>query len=390
MSKIILPLTLQAIRRAQASISQTNPRAELRDGGCPGLALRIGPTSAKWSVVVSTPGRRVRVPLGEWPHIGIPDARQRAAQARDEAASYPGSSQALSISSTPRSLTDILGQYSHEAKNLKSWEDASLCIRHVFRELLSVPANKLAPRDFQRIVDCHGARFSAAKAVRSVKPILKWARKRGYVQPTFIESDLDRPRNLETTRHRVLSEDELRAVLRALTYVGFDLGARFILATGARRNEVCGATWDEIDDDLWTIPAQRRKNNKPLTIPLSTYATGILAHASQDFTESSHELVFHTQRGARLNSWTMWQKRTHEHSATSGWHRHDLRRTVATIAGNQGVAPHVVEILLGHADPHSRLASVYNKSRYLPEHRDALEQVGEYLKSLEQGSVVTV
>jgi len=67
---------------------------------------------------------------------------------------------------------------------------------------------------------------------------------------------------------------------------------------------------------------------------------------------------------------------------TNGWQRHDLRRTSATLLGGMGVAPHIVEIVLGHAEPHSQLAGIYNQSRYEREHRDALMQLAAYYRKI--------
>ncbi|MEQ4894608.1 tyrosine-type recombinase/integrase, partial [Escherichia coli] len=54
------------------------------------------------------------------------------------------------------------------------------------------------------------------------------------------------------------------------------------------------------------------------------------------------------------------------------WTLHDLRRTFSTTLNNMGIAPHVVEQLLGHAL--GGVMSVYNRSQYLPEKLDALNK----------------
>lgn len=51
---------------------------------------------------------------------------------------------------------------------------------------------------------------------------------------------------------------------------------RFLILTGARTGEVLGATWDEIEGDLWTIPASRMKANKEHRVPLTDEALSIL------------------------------------------------------------------------------------------------------------------
>lgn len=59
---------------------------------------------------------------------------------------------------------------------------------------------------------------------------------------------------------------------------------------------------------------------------------------------------------------------------------HDLRRTLATHMNNMGIAPHVVEQLLGHAMP--GVMAIYNRSQYLPEKLDALSKWVERLDVL--------
>lgn len=55
--------------------------AEVLDGVQRGLALRVRAGGLKtWSVRKARAGRRIRVTLGDWPTLGIADARQKAAQ----------------------------------------------------------------------------------------------------------------------------------------------------------------------------------------------------------------------------------------------------------------------------------------------------------------------
>lgn len=399
MAKIIPPLTQQAIRNAQKSIAERSipkdgARVELRDGACPGLVLRMGRTGAVWSLILQMPSQRIRIPLGDYPAVGIPAARARAAHARDDAGRYPGAVNAPAAQSDlPDALRRrhtferVIGLYSHDPGRTQSWTDGERRVRSVFHRMLPVPANTITTQELQRIVDAHASRSSAAAAVRYVRPLLRWARKRGYVRHDLDERDLEPP-SFVATRERVLSEVELRAILKTLTYEGYDGAARFMLATGARKGEVCGAVWGEVrrGEREWTIPGVRRKNGRELVVPLSEYALDVIdgmVLARERAGEGALDgVMFQGVRGAALANWDRWQKEFFKRSGTSGWHRHDLRRTVATVAGNLGAAPHVVEIILGHADPHSSLASVYNKSRYLPEHLQALERVGEYLRSI--------
>jgi integrase len=50
----------------------------------------------------------------------------------------------------------------------------------------------------------------------------------------------------------------------------------FLILTGTRRGEVLGARWDEIQDDMWVIPAARMKLRREHRVPLSTQAQALL------------------------------------------------------------------------------------------------------------------
>jgi integrase len=73
----------------------------------------------------------------------------------------------------------------------------------------------------------------------------------------------------------------------------------FVVLTAARRGEVLGATWDEVDfaKRTWTIPAARMKAGKPHRVPLSPRAIAILNEMLQ-FRRS--DVVFAGSRRDRI------------------------------------------------------------------------------------------
>jgi integrase len=104
--------------------------------------------------------------------------------------------------------------------------------------------------------------------------------------------------------------------------------------------------------------------------------------------------VFRTpaKRGGdgRLINWDRETKRLMAQTGTAGWTRHDLRRTGATMLGEMGVQPHVIEAALNHAVIHLRLAATYNQARYLPAVREALQRLADRLDSIMAGGAAAV
>ena len=74
-----------------------------------------------------------------------------------------------------------------------------------------------------------------------------------------------------------------------------------------------------------------------------------------------------------------------EATGTAAWTRHDLRRTGATMLGEMGVEPHVIEAALNHTSIHSQLAATYNRARYFPAVKDALQLLADRLDGIAAG-----
>ena len=115
-------------------------------------------------------------------------------------------------------------------------------------------------------------------------------------------------------------------------------------------------------------------------IPLARQAIELLLELGP---RGPDDIVFPNANDGVLGNWDRWQKRVNKIAGVGGWDRHALRRTCATICGNTGAGPHIVDIVLGHRAIGSSLSSVYNKSRYLPEHRAVLQTVADQLQEME-------
>lgn len=103
--------------------------------------------------------------------------------------------------------------------------------------------------------------------------------------------------------------------------------------------------------------------------------------------------VFPGARGAMLSNWPKW---TIAMRAKLGFDvtPHSLRRTFATLLGELGAPPHVVEAAVGHIilkselvrDP--QLAAAYNKAVYVDEVREYVDRLAGRLDVLEAGGSV--
>lgn len=392
-------LTDTAIQSAAKKAAERGKRVELSDMTLPGLRMRLTPAGAKsWVLAGRDPmGAMRRFPLGDYPTLSISEAREAArtmrVQVRGGADPVAEARRKRIIGREARdgigTLTAVLDIYAkqHGAK-LKSWEECRRRIDHVFARHLSKPVATLKAADLQMTADAHPAQQSGAAAVRYLRPVLKWAAQRGYLAA---ETAVLHPPATVKRRDRVLSRDELAALLPVLTASSRPYAAalRFMLLTLARREEVCQATWGSLDLTAGTWTIRQTKNGQPHVVPLPRQAEDLLTALSPEKPKAG-ALIFATETGGALGNWDRETKKLQATSATKYWTRHDLRRTGATMLGDMGELPDIIEAALNHAAIRSTLAATYNRSRYRPQVAEALQRLGDALEGIERGTGATV
>lgn len=389
-------LTETAIKRVSREAVETGARRELTDAGCPGLRLRVTPAGgASWVLACrDREGRMRRFPLGCFPDLGVSDAREAARTLRpkvkvDGADPVADRRRDRAMGKAAKegigTLAALLALYGeHHGGELKSWPEGKRRIESVFKRLLHRPLALLTATDFQMEADIHAAKQSSASAVRCVRPVLKWAAQRNYVAPAV--AVLIPPATVKR-RKRWLSREELELLLSALraSKRPHATAMRFMLLTLSRREEAAQARWGDIDltAKVWTL--RQTKNDEPHVVPLSRQALAVLKEIKPAKVKAQ-DLVFHTSTGAALGNWDRETKTIQDDSGTTGWTRHDLRRTGATMLGEMGELPDIIEAALNHVAIRSALAATYNRSRYRPQVAAALQRLGDALEGIETGA----
>ena len=338
-----------------------------------------------WSLNVRVQGTRRRIALGRG--LRLAEARRKAEGARAAIAKGEDPSAARRASVGHRkaaqagvgTLGSVIAAYYDQGpgEGLRSGAPARTLIERVFIDQLSRPALDMRSEELQLLIDGWRSKSSGRHCAAYFRPIMRWAAKRGLM----VKGDaLEGPTQGEK-KQPALSRDEIGQFLRDLNGRPHDNAARFMLLTGACREEVCGATWREIKDGLWIIPAARRKDTRPNArrpredhaIPLSLQAMALLNELGS---ADPHALVFVGERGARLTNWPRWSARM-ERRLGFEVTPHSLRRTCATLAGDLGHPPHVVSAFLGYRSIGGGLHAGYNQSRYRAEVADALQMVAD-------------
>jgi len=184
-------------------------------------------------------------------------------------------------------------------------------------------------------------------------------------------------------RKRVLTSRELTDLLVSLKNDSFSPYytslASLLITFGARTGEVRLSELKEWDlrDKLWTVPEAHSKNGEKIIRPIPDRLCPLIEQLKQQNKKSGLLLgEVKTDSAVSQTGRKMCQRLGHsEH-----WRLHDLRRTFSTGMSDLGIAPHIVELLLGHTL--GGVMAVYNRSQYLPEKLDALTRWLERLDLL--------
>jgi integrase len=137
-------------------------------------------------------------------------------------------------------LGSVIAAYYEEGPGaaLRAGAAGRALVERIFADQLSRPALDVRTAQLQLLIDGWRSKTSALRAAACFRPLDRWAAKRGLI----VKGDaLEAPTQGEK-KQRALSRDEIGRFLRDLNGRPHDNAARFMLLTGARREEVCGAT----------------------------------------------------------------------------------------------------------------------------------------------------
>jgi integrase len=153
-----------------------------------------------------------------------------------------------------------------------------------------------------------------------------------------------------------------------------------LILTATRSGEIRGATWGEVDLDntLWTIPAERMKAGKEHVVPLSSAAVEVFRRA-QGHREVRSELVFPGQRGGKpLSDMTLTKIcRDMEVPAVPHGFRSSFRDWVAEETDFDG---DIAEMALAHAIG-NKVEAAYRRGNLLEKRKALMEAWGAFCGS---------
>lgn len=219
---------------------------------------------------------------------------------------------------------------------------------------------------------------------------LNWARsrQRPRLPPMPHKADIRREKK---RKRRRLDNSEIGRFWRACDELGrYGDVLKVLLLTGARKSEVTGMRWDEIDFDraIWTCPEYRQKNEQEKTLPLPSPVVEIIRSQARI---GDSPLVFAGPNGIELSNWSRLMTRLNK-LAGFDWERddfkigsrlriHDLRRTARSGFDDLEINFIVSEAIMGHRIGDDA-ARTYQVSDLVTLKRDAINRWSKHIEKL--------
>ncbi|WP_282092366.1 tyrosine-type recombinase/integrase [Epibacterium ulvae] len=153
----------------------------------------------------------------------------------------------------------------------------------------------------------------------------------------------------------------------------------------------------DLETRTWTREVKAKEEIKTVTHPLSDAAVALIVTLPGFRNRRPGKLVFPNRAGGVLGNWDRAYDVIKAQSETKDWHRHDLRRSAATILSKFGVSEAIVDTLLSHNNAFSSgntsaAASAYillsTQMNGLPDPlRDAVNLLAAILQKLENREI---
>ncbi|RYX86979.1 MAG: site-specific integrase [Bradyrhizobiaceae bacterium] len=405
-------LTVAAVSEAAVKTS----RYEVADSIQPGLRLVVYPSGKKSWVYryERSGGQAVKITIGpatgngavslkdarleannaaRLRHAGTDPAMQKLTDRRLEAERI--TAERLEAERSADNVERVLARYfADHADKLKSGAEVRRVLTRELKSWAKRRVDQIQRRDAIQVLDMVAARAPVqSKRLRAYgRHFFGWciSKEIATINP------FDGTRAIrEVSRDRVLTEDELRLLLRAIATLDQPRGqyVELLLLTAQRYSEVADMLTSELSlssqEPLWTLPSTRMKAGKAHTVPLTPRAVEIITGITP---RAGSVRLFPTFSATHLKSaidTALLKVALRDAAARSvpssdvkiaHWTLHDLRRSAATHMSRMGVDVIVIERVLGHTM--RGVMGTYQRNTFDNEKRAALTIWSDYLSGL--------
>ena len=209
----------------------------------------------------------------------------------------------------------------------------------------------------------------------------------------------------KSERSRLVSDAELKELFNLLNNSKnqtLATATKLLFMLGVRKNELLKAEWREFDlnNAVWTLPAERSKNKKSIKIPLSQPVIKLLKSLQNNQTLQNNQSKFvfssfHKNNTGAISSAILniyiCDLIKHNEIIKESITPHDARRFVRTtlnkiIDGNATEKQFICERVLNHSlqlqGVNTQILNTYLIDDFFAERKNALEKLADYISNI--------
>lgn len=218
---------------------------------------------------------------------------------------------------------------------------------------------------------------TAVKALTRLGQIIRWTGGRD----TRIDVNLTKrvKENLgevahKVEHHRALQWSDAPKVYARIGTTQVQIALKLYMLACVRVSNITGMMWEEIQGDVWHIPAERMKTGAPFRVPLTRASLNILRQvgsrgAGRIFTSKGKTGIISE------NGFGKWFK-DHNVNTTA----HGFRSTFREWCVHEGVDDYLAEVCLQH-EKRQKTVAAYQREDRLEQRRPVMDAWSEYLTS---------
>jgi integrase len=358
-------------------------RLILQDDLQPKLFLRVtSKGKCTWSVLAYLPsGKRVRPTLGQWPTLGISQARKRAEIATgqvtsgiDLTARKRESRRQEAARKGARTVGTALTEW--QAIHENTWSERyrnevkRLCAKLIEPNFGKRPLAELDRDEWTGLITAVRRKTpgTASWLYATVSSFLSHCEAHGWITANPLpRRGRGKIAPQVRARERVVSDNELARIWMASEKLSPKTRCltRLMIMSACRLDEACNLAMGELDLDaaIWTIPGTRTKNRESHQVPLHPLLLAELRAIWPAAQVSANYRLLGSVAGGGFRAPSKLKAKVDQLSSVSSWRWHDLRRSARSTMSRLGVDTRAAESALNHVIG-TKLQRVYDQHDY--------------------------
>jgi integrase len=373
-----------------------------------GLHVLVMPESSRlpkgsklWKCSYRFAGRQKTLSFGAYPDVGLGDARARREAAKlqlrqgiDPGRIVKAEKQAI-VAATANTFSAVSDEWLQKKMIGEHKADSTIKRARALLEILKAsignrPLAEIEPLELLGIlrrVEAAGHHETVARLRAIASQVFRYGIATGRCKHD-VASDLRGAVTSAISKPRpaIVDPGEIGSLLRTVDCFPRPLMRRalqFLALTAVRPGELLSAKWSEIENGVWSIPAEKTKMRTAHRVPLSRQALAVLDELRAITAGKTHLLASPRKRGQPVAPNQYNYALRDMGFAKDQMVAHGFRAMFSTTANDNGQSSDVIELCLAHIE-RNKVRRAYNRAERWPERVALMQWWADHLDELRE------